>query len=89
MADDDTELTTWTLGDVKSSGMVLEGACETAGCGEFARFNIDGLITRFGADWRVPKTLPVRCSLCGKPLAFQLAVLHDDESRDQADAGDG
>jgi hypothetical protein len=76
---DDDDLTTWTLGDIKSSGMVLEGACATDGCNEFARFNIDGLISGFGADWRVPKTLPVRCSQCGEPLKFQLAVLHDDE----------
>lgn len=72
-------LTTWTLGAIKSSGMVLEGACATAGCNEFARFRIDGLIERFGADWRVPKILPVRCSVCDAPLQFQLAVLHDDE----------
>jgi hypothetical protein len=27
----------------------------------------------------VPATLPVRCSLCGEPLKFQVAVLHDEE----------
>lgn len=79
MTDDDAELTTWTLGSVKSSGMVLEGACVTPGCNEFARFDIDGLISRFGADWRVPKILPVRCQTCDAWLHFQLAVLHDEE----------
>ena len=79
MTDAEDDLTTWTLGDIKASGMVLEGACATEGCGEFARFDIEGLITSFGADWRVPKILPLRCSQCDAPLAFQLAVLHDDE----------
>ena len=80
MPDDDDELSTWTLGDIKSSGLVLEGACATAGCNEFARFDIDGLITSFGGDWRVPKVLPVRCSACGEWLNLQLASLHDDDA---------
>ncbi len=71
-------LTTWTLGDIKTSGMVLEGACDTPQCNEFARFNVDGLINTFGADWRVPKTLPVRCETCGAYFKFQLAALHDE-----------
>jgi hypothetical protein len=79
MTDDAADLTTWTLGSIKSSGMLLEGGCATAGCGEFARFDIDGLISRFGADWRAPKILPVRCQACGEWLHFQLAVLHDDK----------
>ncbi|MGQ0457821.1 MAG: hypothetical protein ACT4OU_12265 [Hyphomicrobium sp.] len=79
MSEDDGELTDWTLGAVKASGMVLEGACATPGCNEFARFEIDGLIEGFGVDWRVPQTLPVRCSACGAWLKFQLAVLHDDK----------
>ena len=79
MTDGDTALTTWTLAAIKASGMVLEGACETAGCNEFARFNIDGLISSFGAEWLVPEILPVRCQACGEWLNFQLAVLHDDE----------
>jgi hypothetical protein len=78
----DDDLTSWTLGDIKEMGMELEGACTTEGCGEFARFNVDGLIARFGADWRVPKIIPARCSQCGTPLSFQLAVLHDDEPRE-------
>jgi hypothetical protein len=79
MTGDEEELTTWTLGAIKSAGMVLEGACATPNCNEFARFDLDALISRFGADWRVPATLPVRCSLCGEPLKFQVAVLHDEE----------
>ena len=78
MTDDDTHLTTWTLASIKSSGMELEGNCVTPGCNEFARFDVDRLIDRFGGEWRVPKILPVRCSACGEPLHFQLAVLHDD-----------
>lgn len=80
MPDDvsESELSTWTLGDIKSSGLVLEGACATTGCKEFARFDIDGLIERFGGAWRVPKTLPVSCSVCGERLMFQVAALHDD-----------
>jgi hypothetical protein len=76
---DEDDLTTWTLGAIKRMGMVLEGACATEGCNAFARFDLDGLITRFGADWRVPKVLPARCSVCDAPLKFQLAVLHDEE----------
>ena len=79
MTDDAGELTTWTLGSVKSSGMELEGACQTPGCNEFARFNVDDLIERFGADWLVPVILPVRCQSCGEWLHFQLATLHDDQ----------
>ncbi len=79
MAMPDDPLTTWTLGDIEASGMKLEGTCATEGRNEFARFNVAGLISRFGADWRVPKVLPVRCSQCGEPLLFQLAVLHEDE----------
>ena len=79
MTEEDPPLTTWTLDAIKSSGMVLEGACATAGCNEFARFNIDGLISSFGGEWRVPEVLPVRCQACGAWLNFQLAVLHDDE----------
>jgi hypothetical protein len=78
---DADDLTTWTLGAIKSSGMVLEGACPTPGCNEFARFDVDGLISRFGADWLVPATLPVRCETCGAHFKFQLAVLHDEEPK--------
>ncbi len=78
MTDDAADLTTWTLGSVKASGMELEGGCKTPGCNEFARFDVDGLISRFGTDWMVPKVLPVRCQACGEWLHFQLAVLHDD-----------
>jgi hypothetical protein len=76
---DESELTSWTLGAVKSSGLELEGACRTPGCNQFARFDIDGLISRFGTDWRVPKMLPARCSACGERLEFELAALHDEE----------
>jgi hypothetical protein len=79
MTDADDELTTWTLGSIKSSGMVLEGACTTPGCNEFARFDIDGLIASFGPDWRVPVMLPVTCENCGRRLKFQLAALHDED----------
>ena len=58
MTDDAAELSTWTLGSVKASGMELEGGCKTPGCNEFARFDVDGLISRFGADWLVPVVLP-------------------------------
>lgn len=80
MSDDDAGLSSWSLGAIKSRGMVLEGACGTSGCNAFTRFDLDGLIARFGADWRVPLTLPVRCSACDEPLKLQLAVLHDDEA---------
>ena len=29
----------------------LEGACGTSGCNQFVRYDVDGLIARFGADW--------------------------------------
>lgn len=76
---DESELTSWTLGDVKSSGFELEGACKMAGCNRFVRYEIDGLIARFGADWRVPKMLPARCEGCGQPLEFELASLHGED----------
>jgi hypothetical protein len=76
---DESELTSWTLGDVKSSGLELEGACGTSGSNQFVRYDVDGLIARFGADWRVPKMLPARCDGCGQPLVFQLASLHGEE----------
>jgi len=72
-----SELSSWTLGSVKSSGLELDGACPTPGCNEFARFDVDGLIERFGADWLVPLILPSRCSVCGEWFTFQLAALHD------------
>ena len=79
MSEHASELSSWTLGAVKSSGLELEGACATPDCNEFARFDVDGLIAGFGADWRIPHTLPVRCSACGEWLKLQLAALHDDE----------
>ena len=81
MSEHASELSSWTLGSVKASGMELEGACATPGCNEFARFDVDRLIERFGADWRVPQILPSRCSVCGEWFKFQLAVLHDDEPK--------
>ena len=81
MSDDESNLSTWTLGAIKSSGLELEGACVTPDCNEFARFDVDGLIASFGTEWRVPTTLPVRCSVCGAGLKFQLAALHDDEPK--------
>ena len=78
MTDHASELTAWTLGSVKASGMELEGGCKTPGCNEFARFDVDGLIERVGADWLVPQILPVRGETCGEWLHFQLAVLHDE-----------
>jgi hypothetical protein len=77
MSEHASELSSWTLGAIKSSGMELEGACATPGCNEFVRFDVDRLIERFGADWRVPLILPSRCSVCGEWLKFQLAALHD------------
>lgn len=44
MTGEEEELTTWTLGGIKSAGMVLEGACATPDCNEFVRFDLDGLI---------------------------------------------
>jgi hypothetical protein len=79
MSEDASELSSWTLGSVKSSGLELEGACPAPGCAIFARFDVDALIDRFGADWRVPLFLPSRCSACGEWLKFQLAALHDEE----------
>lgn len=81
MADEESALSTWTLGAIKSMGLVLEGACTMDGCNTFARFDLDGLIARFDSDWRVPSTLPATCSACGAPLKFQLAALHDEEPR--------
>jgi hypothetical protein len=78
---DESDLTSWTLGDVKSSGLELEGACKTTNCNRFVRYNVDDLIARFGADWRVPKMLPARCDGCGQPLEFELAALHEDEPK--------
>lgn len=81
MSEHASELSDWTLGDIKAHGMVLEGVCVTPDCNEFASFSLDGLITRFGGDWRVPKILPARCSTCGAWYHLQLAVLHDDVSK--------
>lgn len=77
MSEHASELSSWTLASVKSSGLELEGACPTPGCNEFARFDVDGLIERFGADWLVPLILPSRCTVCGEWYKFQLAALHD------------
>ena len=79
MSEHASELSDWTLGSVKVSGLELEGACATPGCNVFARFDVDALIERFGADWRVPLILPSRCSVCGEWFKFQLAALHDNE----------
>ena len=76
---DESELTSWSLSDVKSSGLELEGACKTPGCNQFVRYDIDGLIARFGGDWRVPKMLPAHCEGCGQQLEFELAALHGEE----------
>jgi hypothetical protein len=52
---------------------------KTPGCNRFVRYDVDGLIARFGADWRVPKVLPARCDGCSQPLVFELAALHGEE----------
>ena len=76
MADDEeTHLTTWTLGAIKARNMALEGYCDTQGCGRFYVFDVDGLAEGFGEDWLVPETLPIPCSECGGRLKFKLAMM--------------
>ena len=57
MTDDAADLTTWTLGSVKASGMELEGGCKRRAqrVRALRRRRPD---QRFGADWLVPKSSP-------------------------------
>jgi hypothetical protein len=73
----------WTLGDIRKWGMTLEAVCKTEGCGEFAVFNLEGLIARLGADHPLPEAPPaaLRCETCGGEMKFQLAVWHDDDKK--------
>ena len=46
-------MTTWTLGAIKKRNLVLEGYCQSDGCGNFFVFNVDRLIASAGADYLV------------------------------------
>src|SRR5438045_823265 len=74
-------MTTWTLGAIKQRDLVLEGYCQSDGCGNFYVFNVDRLIASAGADYLVPEILPgITCSACGGALKAKLAMMrHDDE----------
>ena len=76
MMDEEDKPTSWTLAAIKARGLVLEGYCETEGCGHFFVFNVDGLIESAGADYLVPEYLPgIACDVCGGRLKFKLAMV--------------
>ena len=78
--DGSDDLSTWTLGAVKRRSLALEGYCETESCGRFYVFDLDALIAKAGADYRVPKILPnITCMHCGGDLKFMLAMNHPGE----------
>jgi hypothetical protein len=73
-------VTTWTLGAIKERNLVLEGYCQSDGCGNFFVFNVDHLIASAGADYLVPEILPgITCSVCGGALKAKLAMMRPDD----------
>ena len=73
-------MTTWTLGAIKKRNLVLEGYCQSDGCGNFFVFNVDRLIASAGADYLVPEILPgITCSVCGGVLKAKLAMMRADD----------
>ena len=83
-------MTTWTLGAIKQRDLVLEGYCQSDGCGTFHVFNVDRLIASAGADYLVPEILPgITCSACGGALKAKLAMMrHDDDGAGSDAAND-
>src|SRR5437588_7894842 len=69
-------MTTWTLGAIKKRDLVLEGYCQSDGCGNFFVFNVDHLIASAGADYLVPEILPGHHMQCMRRRA-QGQVGHD------------
>src|SRR5690606_37066567 len=67
---------TWTLGQIREMNLELECACAARGCGWFGRFDVEGLIARFGEDYWLPEGPGFPCEQCGGHLNFQLAYLH-------------
>ncbi len=79
-SDDASGLTSWTLGAIKDRNLVLEGYCQTAGCGHFYAFDVDGLIASAGSDYVVPEILPgIECTECGGTLKLKLAMMPPEE----------
>ena len=74
--DDANQPTSWTLSVIKEQNLVLEGYCQTEGCGHFYVFDVDGLIASAGPGYVVPKILPgIQCTKCGGALESQLAMM--------------
>ena len=79
-ADEPDDRSTWTLGAIKARNLSLEGYCQREGCGHFYTFDLEELIARAGADYRVPRILPgIACRECGGELKFMLAMSHPEE----------
>jgi len=73
-------MTSWTLGAIKQRNLVLEGYCQSHGCGNFYVFNVEQLIASAGPDYLVPEILPgITCSACGGALKAKLAMMRPDE----------
>ena len=71
----------WTLGAIRERGLRLEAVCRSPGCGWFATFDVDQLIARLGADYRLPDGGPgIACQKCGgNEVGFQLAMAPPDQ----------
>jgi hypothetical protein len=81
--DDAGRLTSWTLGAIKERNLILEGYCQTEGCGRLYVFNIDNLIASAGPTYVVPEILPgIECAECGGALKFKLAMMPPEQRDD-------
>ncbi len=82
-------MTSWTLGAIKQRNLVLEGYCQSDGCGNFYVFDVEQLIASAGPDYLVPEILPgITCSACGGALKAKLAMMRPDEEEGSDASGD-
>ena len=64
----------WTLGDVKARNMEIVALCEQESCRHLFIFDLDQLIDKVGADYKVGDIPPLTCPACGvKPLTIRLS----------------
>ena len=66
----------WTLGSIRDMNLQLEAACFEPGCGWSAAYDVNKMITEFGADCELPTGQGgLACQRCGAPVDFGLVAL--------------
>ena len=65
----------WTLGAIRDMNLQLEAACAEPGCGWFTTYDVDKMVSEFGADCELPTDAGgLTCGQCGAPVDFGLAA---------------